>query len=128
MTCIIILQVSHPAYLNAACAPVQDAHDLASFAVHMEVQVKFQQVSKYVVADTPESGLHKHKPHPQNTAQHIAGSSATAQLRRWPVTSCAMLTTQNKQLFKPAPHVLIYRSLMKAPVGTVCSTYDNVPV
>jgi len=52
-------QLSH-AHLYTASSPVQDAHDLTSLAVHMEVEVKLQQVAKDIIADAPESSLHKH--------------------------------------------------------------------
>lgn len=49
----------HP-HLDAAGAPVKDAHYLPSLAMYMEVEVKLQQVCKYVVADMSKGGLHVH--------------------------------------------------------------------
>lgn len=45
------------AHLYAAGAPVQNTHDLARLAVHMPVEVEFQQVAKHIIADAAESSL-----------------------------------------------------------------------
>ncbi len=46
-----------PSHLNAAGAPVQDAHDLSRLAVQVEGVVQVQQVAEHVQGDGAEGGL-----------------------------------------------------------------------
>jgi hypothetical protein len=81
------------AHLNAASPSVQYPHDLASLAVHMEAQVKFQQVRKHVIADAAEGGLHSHTktatpklPQPSPYTQgRLGGAQCIAQGTCWDV-------------------------------------------
>jgi hypothetical protein len=67
------LLIKLPAHLYTAGASVQYAHNLASLAVHMEVEVKSQQVAKNGTADAAESRL-------QDSDKHTMVSGVAARV------------------------------------------------
>lgn len=87
-----------PTHLYAAGASVKDAHDLAGLAVHMEAQVKFQQVLKHIIADAPEGRLHS-RSRGRSSAAHAAQQQTCLEASRVPlgrhmvVSACRQLTS-----------------------------------